>query len=138
MTPSFEIKGRALVTTLRLVERDVPGGLATLGLEDPDRAHFEGIFLASSWYPLAPYLRLVERLAALQRRPLREWMRDQARRTARLDVEKRDRAALAARDPEDMARRLEDIFKIDENKQTIFFVSPSCTAAPPRARGSST
>ncbi|HJL33931.1 MAG TPA: hypothetical protein RMI62_32865, partial [Polyangiaceae bacterium LLY-WYZ-15_(1-7)] len=110
MTPSFEIKGRALVTTLRLVERDVPGGLATLGLEDPDRAHFEGIFLASSWYPLAPYLRLVERLAALQRRPLREWMRDQARRTARLDVEKRDRAALAARDPEDMARRLPRAF----------------------------
>jgi hypothetical protein len=110
----FKLKGRAVVSTMEYLDKRVPGGRDTVlhGLTSADRAFFGGeqLFLASSWYDLFPYARLMGRVAELQSLPLRVLMASQARRTARIDVAGVYRMSLSLSTPEAMAGRVHRVF----------------------------
>ena len=108
---AFQVKGRALVATMRMLER-APGGPATIlkTLSAEDRKFFGELFLQSGWYALDPYVRIMSSIASMRGMALREWMRVQADRTAAGDVEGIYRMSLGSATPREMAERLPRAF----------------------------
>ena len=107
----FEVKGRALVATMRMLER-APGGPDTVlrSLSADDRKYFGELFLEAGWYALDPYVRIMAAIARLRGLSIREWMRVQADRTAPADVEGIYRMSLQSASLREMAKRLPRAF----------------------------
>lgn len=108
---AFEVKGRALVATMRMLER-APGGSETIlrTLTADDQKFFRELFLEAGWYAMDPYVRIMSAIAMFRKMPLREWMRVQADRTAAPDVEGIYRMSLKSATPREMAKRLPRAF----------------------------
>lgn len=108
---TFEVKGRALVATMRTLER-APGGAHSVlkTLSEDDQKFFRELFLEAGWYELDPYVRIMGAIASMRGVSLREWMRLQADRTASADVEGIYRMSLKSASPREMARRLPRAF----------------------------
>ena len=108
---AFEVKGRALVATMRMLER-APGGPETVlkTLPADDQKYFAELFLEAGWYAMDPYVRIMSAIASMRKMSVREWMRVQADRTAAPDVEGIYRMSLKSATPREMARRLPRAF----------------------------
>ncbi len=108
---AFEVKGRALVATMRMLGKAPGGASSILGtMSADDQAYFGELFLEAGWYAMDPYVRIMATIAGARGLSVREWMRMQADRTAASDVEGIYRMSLKSASLGDMAKRLPRAF----------------------------
>ena len=107
-TPEFRAKGRGFTATLKYADKRVTGGLEATraSLTPSDRAYVGQLFIESGWYDALVLERLMRAVAAMKGEPLRDFAREQAVVTARLDTSGIYRHSFRAASAEELARRL--------------------------------